>query len=119
MSNAFEDGREDDPQIQSERPVAQVVQIVLDPSFHFFNPIRLATEAIDLRPSGNARLDPVAMVIAGDHLLIEIVVFERMRPPATPAMRVSQNGHPRYWAMVIGRSKRQCGRICMNFIRLI
>jgi len=33
------------------------------------------------------------------------IAARRMRPPTTPTMRVSQNGYPRYWAMVIGKSK--------------
>src|SRR5471032_548075 len=79
VAQTLEDRREDNFHIQSERPVPEVVQIVCYASLHFFDAIGFAAKAVHLRPPGNTGFDPVAVDVTRYDLLIEIVVFERMR----------------------------------------
>lgn len=80
VDEALEDGQEDDLQIQPQRPVLQIFQIVLDAHFHLFQRFGLAPPTADLRPAGNAGLDLVAQHVAADQLAVLLVVRHRMRP---------------------------------------
>ena len=53
----MEYGAYDNPQIKPHRPVANVFKIELAALFHLVKFSRLTAPTIDLRPSGNARLD--------------------------------------------------------------
>ena len=52
----------DDPQVQAQRPVADVVVVPLDP----IGDRGLPAKAVDLRPAGDPRLDAVAILVAID-----------------------------------------------------
>jgi hypothetical protein len=53
------DCHEYDLYIQYERPVVDVVKVMLEASFHFFDRIRLPAIAVDLGPASDAGLDIV------------------------------------------------------------
>ena len=46
-------------QIQPQRPVLDVPEVVLDAQRHFLRRVRLAAEAVNLRPAGHAGFDLV------------------------------------------------------------
>lgn len=54
------DGHQEDPDIEAQRPVVDIVEIVLDAPQHLVIGARLAAQAVDLRPSGDSGLDVVA-----------------------------------------------------------
>jgi hypothetical protein len=76
---------EHDPQVQPQRPVAQIIQVVLDARFHLVQRGGFTTQAVDLGPAGNARLDLVAQHVALDHLAVLLVVRDRVRARADDA----------------------------------
>src|ERR1700744_2914649 len=78
MYQSGDNRRADDPHVECERPVTQVIQVMFDAPLHLLDAVGLATKAVDLRPTRNTRLDPVAIDIARDHFLIEVVVLECM-----------------------------------------
>src|SRR5262245_65553696 len=51
-----EDSLHDDAKVHPERPVAEVVEVVLDASTHVVDGLGLAAVAVDLGPAGDARL---------------------------------------------------------------
>src|SRR4051794_26661224 len=57
-------GERDDAQVEPQRPVFNVVEIIPDSLLQ----VRVAPQIIDLRPSGDARLDKVLLHVAGDLL---------------------------------------------------
>src|SRR5436305_9936082 len=65
-----------------ERPIVDVVEIMLDPALHFLIGFSLSTQAMDLRPAGDARLDVVPAGIERDTLLVLPIVRKRMWPRA-------------------------------------
>src|SRR6201999_3018530 len=75
-------GLENDLQIEQQRPVAQVLQVVLDARLHLLHGIGLAAEAADLRQPGDARAHLVAHHVAADELAVELVVRHRVRAGA-------------------------------------
>src|ERR1051326_223966 len=70
----------DDFQIQPQRPVVDVEQVVLDALAHLVFGVDGAAEAVDLGPAGDARLDVVAAAREADALLVFAVVRQRVRP---------------------------------------
>src|SRR3984885_8100093 len=66
-------GAEDDLQIEPERPVVDVEQVVLEAPAHLLVGVDLAAAAVDLRPAGDARLDVVAPRIERDALLVFVI----------------------------------------------
>src|SRR5579875_1958712 len=56
------DGHREDPEVESERPVEDVVVIPLDAVGNR----GLAPQAVDLRPAGDPRPDPMAILVADD-----------------------------------------------------
>src|ERR1700677_3065571 len=78
MHQALDDGGRDNSHVQRERPVAEVIQVMLYTSLHFLDPVGFTTKAVDLRPTGNAGFDPVALDVSRHHFLIKVVVFKRM-----------------------------------------
>src|ERR1700679_3988815 len=79
MYHALDDRCCDDAHVQRERQIAEVIQVMLNAPLHFFDPIGLAAEAVDLRPTSDTRLDPVTLDVVGHHLLIQIVMLEGVR----------------------------------------
>src|SRR5690625_3858398 len=66
--------------VEQQRPVLGVIDVVLDASSDLVDRVGLSTEAMDLSPAGNARLDLVAREIATDLFREFLVMAERMRP---------------------------------------
>src|SRR5580704_19442785 len=60
ISRRRQHGADDDLQIEPERPVVDIEQVVLEAPAHLLVGIDLAATAVDLRPAGDARLDVVA-----------------------------------------------------------
>src|SRR5437879_4678808 len=58
----------DDVQVQAQRPVAQVVQVVIDARLHLFQRLGFAALAVDLGPAGDSRLDLVPLHVSLDQL---------------------------------------------------
>src|SRR5205807_10642438 len=67
-----------DVQVQTQRPVAQVIQVVVDARLHLLDGFGLAPQAVDLRPSGDAGLDLVALHVALDELAVHLVARDRV-----------------------------------------
>src|SRR5579859_4477624 len=61
MAQHLEDGQDDDPQVEAQRPVLDVVVVPLDP----VGDRGLAAQAVDLGPAGDPGFDPVAVLVAG------------------------------------------------------
>src|SRR5574343_1678657 len=78
-------GAGDDQQIQAQRPVAKVLEVVLDAAGHLVDGVGFATQAVDLGPAG----DPGAHLVAGhvglDDLAVLLVVGHRVRARADDA----------------------------------
>src|SRR5690242_18564452 len=68
VDEAHDQRAQQDPDIEAQRPVLDVVDIVLDALVHRLDARRLAAPAIDLRPAGDARLHAMAAQIAVDDL---------------------------------------------------
>ena len=68
VNEAFEDGHEDDFDVQPQGPVFDIVQIMLNTLLK----ISITTPAVDLSPSGNACFNLVFLHIAWD-LILELV----------------------------------------------
>src|SRR5262252_528622 len=49
----------DNNQVEAQRPIAQIGEVVLDAPLHLIDRIGFAAQAVHLRPSGHARLDLV------------------------------------------------------------
>jgi hypothetical protein len=62
---------EQDVEIETERPMIDIIEIVQNPLLDFFRRVRLAAPAIDLRPAGDAGPHPVAGKETIDDLLME------------------------------------------------
>src|SRR5579884_39159 len=65
---------EENFQVEPQRPIVDVVQIVLDALAHRFFAVDLAAIAVDLRPAGDAGLDVVAARVERDAAFIFAVV---------------------------------------------
>src|SRR5438128_338352 len=65
LAEAAEEGQDQDLHVEQQRPVLDVVQVVLDPLLDR----RVAAPAVDLGPAGDAALDPVAQHVLRDALL--------------------------------------------------
>src|SRR5690606_5124002 len=64
----------EDVEIQKDRPVLDIIEVVIDPLHDLVDRVSLPAPAIDLGPAGNARLDAMAGEIAFHSLVIELVV---------------------------------------------
>src|SRR5581483_1937781 len=80
-----DDGLQDDLQVEHQRPVAQVREVVFDPRLHLLHRLGLAAEAVHLRVTGDARAHLVADHVAADQLPIELVVRHGVGPRADNA----------------------------------
>src|SRR5512147_2453558 len=65
--------------VEPQRPVLDIKDVVFDAAAHLIEGIRLAAEAVDLRPAGDTRLHFVPPMIAADQLRVLLVVFDRVR----------------------------------------
>src|SRR5690606_26950487 len=63
----------EDVEVEQDRPVLDVVEVVLDPTLDLFTGVGLAAPTLDLGPAGDARLDLVAGKIAVDDVGVEAV----------------------------------------------
>ena len=64
--------------VKANRPVAQIVKIVVDTVLHFVQRNGLATVAVDLCPTGYAGADFVAHHITFDEFAVKLVVGHRV-----------------------------------------
>ena len=72
-------------QIEAQRPVAQIIEIVIDTRLHLVQGSGLAAIAVDLGPAGNTGLDLVADHIALYQIAVDFVVRHGMRARADDA----------------------------------
>src|SRR5215472_11219936 len=56
--------------VEQDRPVLDVVEVMLDALLDLFLAVGLTAPAVDLRPAGDARFDPVAGEIAVHSLVV-------------------------------------------------
>ena len=63
----------EDVEVEQDRPVLDVVEVVLDAPADLFRRVGLAAPAVDLGPAGDARLDLVAGEVAVDDFVVEAV----------------------------------------------
>ena len=64
----------EDVEVEQDRPILDVVKIVLDALLDFLLAVRLAAPAADLRPTGDSRLDAMAGEIAVNCFVVESVL---------------------------------------------
>ena len=64
----------DDLQVEPERPIVDVEQVMLDALAHLFVGVDFAAIAVNLRPAGNARLDVVPAGVQRDVALKFVIV---------------------------------------------
>src|SRR6266700_3619430 len=87
-------GPDENLQVESKRPVVDVVQIVLDPRPHFFDGIRFATKSIHLGPAGNPGLYIVTSRqprdLTVEHLVVRNGVRARSDQRHVPSNDVQQ-----------------------------
>src|SRR5262249_20357700 len=79
IGGAREHRADDDFQIEPERPIVDVIQIVLDALSHLVVGVGLAAIAVDLRPAGDARPDVMTPRITRNALLVFAIVRQRVR----------------------------------------
>ena len=72
-------------QVEPQRPVAQVIEIVVDPGLHLVEGAGLAAVAIDLGPAGDSGLDLVSNHITFYEVAVDFVVRYGMRAGADDA----------------------------------
>src|SRR3954469_2702684 len=70
---------QDDVEVKAQRPVAQVVEIVVDARLHLVERLGLAAQAVHLRPAGDAGLHLVTLHVALDELAVGLVVRHCVR----------------------------------------
>src|SRR3569623_1357338 len=87
----MDDGENDDPDVEEERPVVDVVDVVYDATFDRGARRGLAAEAMDLRPACNPRLDALAMGIDGELLAQLLVVRDGVWAGADEAHLAAQH----------------------------
>src|SRR6185437_5330713 len=68
VDEADEERATEDPEVEPDRPVLDVVEVVLHALVHPVERRRLAAPAIDLSPASDAGLDAVAVEVAIDQL---------------------------------------------------
>src|SRR5262245_37119573 len=65
-------------EVEQQRPVLDIVDVMLDPRFHVLECLCFTTQPIDLRPARYSRLDPMPHEVAHDHLGIDLIVIGGM-----------------------------------------
>jgi len=75
----FEAGAPKDVHVQQDRPVVDVPKVEFDPVLYLLDAFGLAAGTIDLRPSGNARLEMMPEAIGVDSPPILRIQEDRMR----------------------------------------
>src|SRR5690349_1236857 len=68
-----------DDEIEQERPVLDVVEVVLDTALHRFRSLRRTAPTVHLRPTRNARLYKMSYHVLRDHIAIVLGVLEHVR----------------------------------------
>jgi len=80
---AISSGRQHSPdqdlEIEHQRPIVDVIEVVLHPLFHFLVRIGLTAVTVDLRPSGDSGLDVVPACIKRNASLVVPIVRQSMR----------------------------------------
>src|SRR6185312_15635434 len=76
----YQNSLADDVQIEPQRPVAQIIEIMIDARLHLVQGSRLSAVAVDLRPTRNSRLYLVPDHVAFYKIAIYLVVRYCMRP---------------------------------------
>ena len=79
---AREQRQQENAQVEPERPVADVIVIVIDAALHRFVGVSLAAEAVDLRPAGGARQQVTPPRAKRDLPLVFAIVRQRVRTRA-------------------------------------
>src|SRR5690606_10959535 len=67
-----------DLEIEPQRPVVDVPEVVLHAPFHFLKRVGFTAQAVYLCPSRNARLDLVPLHVGFDKILVVLVVRQCM-----------------------------------------
>ena len=57
------DGAQDNPQVEPNGPIFEVIQIVFDACFHFFQHFGFTAPSIDLSPTGNSWFSFMAQML--------------------------------------------------------
>lgn len=70
---AFKDREENDLEIQPERPVLDVLKIVLNSALHLIQGVGFAAAAVDLSPAGDAGFYFVALKVELHFVFVLIV----------------------------------------------
>src|SRR3954451_2577297 len=71
-----------DCEIQSKAPVLDVPEIQIDPALHIRHRGRLPSRAVDLRPTGDARLDHKPQLVDRDLAPVVRIMRQSMRARA-------------------------------------
>ena len=73
-------------QVEPQRPVAQVIEIMVDSRLHLVERAGLAAVAVDLGPAGDSGLDLVSNHITFYQIAVDFIVRHGMRPGAHDAL---------------------------------
>src|SRR5947209_13947444 len=77
--------QESDAEIEKQRPIVNIEEVVFDPHADLGIVRNATAKAVDLGPAGDARLHIVAPRVKRDRLLEELIVRKRMRTRADQA----------------------------------
>src|SRR5690242_5851806 len=80
MAQELEASQNENPQVEPEAPVLDVPKVTIDPLFHQLELGGLSAEAVDLRPTGQARLHMLTKGVVGDEFGVPVVMGNGMRP---------------------------------------
>jgi hypothetical protein len=88
-------GLRQQPEIERQRPVVDVPNVLLDPPGHVLRLTRLAAQTDDLRGAGQTWLDVIAQSVVGDLPLVNLVMRDGVRPWTDKRHVAAQ--HIQYW----------------------
>src|SRR5882672_3716695 len=86
-------GLRDDPEVEAERPVSQIVEIEIDAAPHLVERIGVAAEAVHLREARDAGPHLVPLHVALDQPAVHLVMRHRVRPRADDAHAALEDVH--------------------------
>lgn len=84
-------GPKNDEEIELQRPVAQVIEVKINPGLHLFERVGLAALSVYLRPTRDSRSDFMANHVTFYDFSVQLVVSHGMRPRTDDAHATLQD----------------------------
>ena len=76
MDQAKDNGHHQNPEVEPQRPVLDIIEIMLHAGAHLLETVGLAPEPADLRPAGDTGLDAMATEIAVKYACVFSIMGE-------------------------------------------